>query len=67
MNIKEKILMAVSIISFVASWIIIILSIFLGTIYKKLLTNQKSCAIIKTTKGKTIPKTERNMNYEVRY
>lgn len=32
MNIKEKILMAVSIISFVASWIIIILSIFLGTI-----------------------------------
>ena len=32
MDIKEKILMAVSIISFVASWIIIILSIFLGTI-----------------------------------
>ena len=32
MNIKEKILMAVSIISFVASWIIVILSIFLGTI-----------------------------------
>lgn len=32
MNIKEKILMAISIISFVASWIIIILSIFLDTI-----------------------------------
>lgn len=32
MNIKEKILMAVSIISFVVSWIIIILGIFLGTI-----------------------------------
>lgn len=30
MNIKEKILMAVSIISFVASWIVIILSIFLS-------------------------------------
>lgn len=32
MNIKEKILMTISIISFVASWIIIILSIFLGAI-----------------------------------
>lgn len=32
MNIKEKILMVVSIISFVASWIVIILSIFLGAI-----------------------------------
>ena len=32
MNIKEKILMAVSIISFAASWIVIILSIFLGAI-----------------------------------
>ena len=33
MNIKEKILMAVSIISFAASWIVIILSI-LSTIQK---------------------------------
>lgn len=32
MNIKEKILMAVSIILFVASWIVIILSIFLSAI-----------------------------------
>lgn len=32
MNIKEKILMAVSITSFVVSWIVIILSIFLGAI-----------------------------------
>lgn len=31
-NIKEKILMAVSITSFAVSWIIIILSIFLGAI-----------------------------------
>ena len=32
MNIKEKILMAVSITSFVVSWIVIILSIFLSAI-----------------------------------
>ena len=32
MDIKEKILMAVSITSFVVSWIAIILSIFLGAI-----------------------------------
>ena len=32
MNIKEKILMTISIISFVASWIVIILSIFLSAI-----------------------------------